>query len=124
MLRPVERSMTVSAPHLADQTIFSTSSGIDEPTEELPMLAFTLIKKLRPIIIGSVSGWLMLLGITARPQATSSRTNSGVMSLGIAAPNDSPACCCMRVSSRISARFIFSRMAMYSISGVIMPWRA
>ena len=30
------------------------------------------------MIIGSVSGWLMLAGMMARPRATSSRTNSGV----------------------------------------------
>ena len=33
------------------------------------------------MIIGSVSGWLMLAGMMARPRATSSRTNSGVISL-------------------------------------------
>jgi hypothetical protein len=31
------------------------------------------------MIIGSSSGWLMLAGMMARPRATSSRTNSGVM---------------------------------------------
>ena len=64
---------------------------------ELPMLALILTWKLRPIIIGSVSGWLMLEGIMARPRATSSRTKLG----------ETP-----------------SRMAMNSISGVTTPWRA
>jgi hypothetical protein len=36
-----------------------------------------LTRKLRPMIIGSDSGWLMLLGMMARPRAISSRTNSG-----------------------------------------------
>lgn len=31
------------------------------------------------MIIGSLSGWLMLQGMIARPRATSARTNSGVM---------------------------------------------
>ena len=34
------------------------------------------------MIIGSVSGWLMLAGMMARPRAISSRTNSGVISIG------------------------------------------
>ena len=34
------------------------------------------------MIIGSVSGWLMLFGMIARPRATSSRTNSGVIVAG------------------------------------------
>ena len=49
------------------------------------------------MIIGSVSGWLMLAGMIARPRATSSRTNSGAMP---------------------------SRRATNSISGVISPRRA
>jgi hypothetical protein len=49
------------------------------------------------MIIGSDSGWLMFAGMIARPRATSSRTSSGVTP---------------------------SRMAMYSISGVISPRRA
>src|SRR3954452_14543425 len=89
---PVERSMTVSAPHLVAQRIFSTSSSMLLATALLPMLALILTRKLRPIIIGSSSGWLILAGMMARPRATSERTNSGVMSLGILAPNDSPGC--------------------------------
>jgi hypothetical protein len=45
------------------------------------MLAFIFTKKLRPTIIGSLSGWLMLFGMMARPRATSERTNSGVILL-------------------------------------------
>jgi hypothetical protein len=87
----------VSAPHKVAQRSFSTSSSIEEVTAELPMLALILTWKLRPITIGSSSGWLMLAGMIARPRATSLRTYSGP---------------------------IPSRMAMNSISGVISPRRA
>src|ERR671916_804112 len=90
MLRPVDRSMTVSAPQRMHHTILSTSSAMLEVTAELPMLALIFTRKLRPMIIGSDSGWLMLAGMMARPRATSSRTNSGVTYDGIAAPNDWP----------------------------------
>ena len=56
MFLPVERSMTVSAPHLVAQRIFSTSSSIELATALLPMLALILTRKLRPMIIGSSSG--------------------------------------------------------------------
>src|ERR1043165_2609841 len=85
MFFPVERSITVSAPQRVAHVIFSTSSWIDEETAELPMFALIFTRKFRPITIGSVSGWLMLFGMIARPRATSSRTNSGVITLGIAA---------------------------------------
>jgi len=97
MFLPVERSMTVSAPHRVAQVIFSTSSSIEDDTAELPMLALIFTRKLRPMTIGSLSGWLMLAGMIARPRATSERTNSG----------STP-----------------SRMATNSISGVTMPRRA
>src|SRR6185437_3321712 len=87
MLRPVERAMTVSAPQRIAQTILSTASAMDEVTAELPMLALIFTRKLRPMIIGSDSGWLMLFGMIARPAAISERTNSGVTYSGIAAPN-------------------------------------
>src|ERR687898_2473820 len=86
MLRPVERSMTVSAPQRIAHTIFWTSSAAVDTTAELPMLALILTRKLRPIAIGSTSGWLMFAGMMARPRATSWRTNSGVMWGGIDAP--------------------------------------
>src|SRR3954465_1380010 len=89
MLRPVERSITVSAPQRIAHTIFSISSSTDEVTAELPILALILVRKLRPMIIGSRPGWLMLAGMMARPRATSERTNSGVMNAGTEAPNDS-----------------------------------
>src|SRR5688500_3453693 len=92
MFLPVERSITVSAPHLVAQRIFSTSSSIELATALLPMLALILTRKLRPMIIGSSSGWLMFAGMIARPRATSARTNSGVISLGILAPKLSPGC--------------------------------
>ncbi len=97
MFFPVDRSITVSAPHSVAHRSFSTSSSIDDDTAELPMLALIFTRKLRPMIIGSSSGWLMLAGMIARPRATSSRTNSA----------GSP-----------------SRAAMNAISGVISPWRA
>ena len=68
MLRPVDRSMTVSAPQRVAHTILSTSSSMEEVTAELPMLALILTRKLRPMIIGSSSGWLMLAGMMARPR--------------------------------------------------------
>src|SRR5213595_139116 len=52
MLRPVERSMTVSAPQRIAHTIFSTSSSTEDVTAELPMLALIFTRKLRPMIIG------------------------------------------------------------------------
>ena len=89
---PVERSITVSAPQRVAQIIFSTSSSMEEATAELPILALIFTKKLRPMIIGSSSGWLMFAGIMARPLATSSRTNSGVMTGGMLAPQELPGC--------------------------------
>ncbi len=77
MSLPVDRSMTVSAPQRVAQVILSTSSSMEEVTAELPMLALIFTRKLRPMIIGSVSGWLTFAGMMARPAATSSRTNSG-----------------------------------------------
>ena len=44
MSGPVERSMTVSAPHRVAQVSFSTSSSMDEVTAELPMLALTFTR--------------------------------------------------------------------------------
>ena len=54
------------------------------------MLALILTRKLRPMMTGSSSGWLMLAGMMARPRAISERTNSGVMKAGISAPKSSP----------------------------------
>src|SRR3954468_9893944 len=82
MFLPVLRSMTVSAPHLVAQRIFSTSSSMLEATALSPMLALIFTRKLRPMIIGSSSGWLMFAGMMARPAATSERTNSGGISAG------------------------------------------
>ena len=89
--------MTVSAPQSVAQRSLSTSSTIDEVTAELPMLALIFTRKLRPMIIGSSSGWFTLAGTIARPRAISVRTNSA----------GSP-----------------SRIAMNSISGVTSPRRA
>src|SRR4026207_1845928 len=62
MLRPVDRSMTVSPPQRIAHTIFSTSSSTEEVTAELPMLALIFTRKLRPMIIGSSPPRLMLAG--------------------------------------------------------------
>ena len=97
MCLPVDRSMTVSAPHRVDQRSFSTSSSMDEETAEFPMLALIFTLNARPMMVGSSSGWLMLAGMMARPRATSARTNSGS---------------------------IASRRATNSISGVISPFLA
>ena len=82
--------MIVSAPQRNAHTAFSTSSDIEEVMGELPRLALIFTRKLRPIIIGSLSGWLMFAGMIARPAATSWRTNSGVMYSGKLAPRGSP----------------------------------
>ena len=111
MLRPVERSITVSAPQRIAHTIFSTSSSTDEVTAELPMLALIFTRKLRPMIIGSSSAWLMLAGMMARPRATSSRTNSGVMWAGMAAPKLSPSSSAAFARSNTALRPMFSRWA-------------
>ncbi len=119
MFLPVDRSITVSPPQRIAHTSLSTSCATEDVTIELPILALIFTRKLRPMIIGSLSGWLMLLGMIARPRAISSRTNSGVHTAGMAAPNDSPSGAALRFT-----RPRFSRMAMYSISGVIRPARA
>ena len=59
--------MTVSAPHRIAQVIFSISSSMEERTTELPILALIFTRKLRPMAEGSISGWLMLAGMIARP---------------------------------------------------------
>src|SRR3990167_8467831 len=122
MFLPVERSITVSAPQRMAQIIFSTSSSIVEVTAEFPILALILTRKFLPIIMGSDSGWLMLAGIMARPLATSSLTNSGVIIRGRKAPKLSPGWILV-VSFRFSS-FWFSRIAIYSISGVMIPFFA
>src|SRR5258705_11742098 len=90
MLRPVERSMTVSAPQRIAHTIFSTSSSTDEVTAELPILALILVRKLRPMIIGSSLAGFMFRGMMARPRAVSLRTDFGGMDSGAGAPKLSP----------------------------------
>src|ERR1700733_12082879 len=64
---------------------------------ELPMLALTLHRVAMPMPIGSGSGGLMFAGMMRRPAAISSRTSSAE---------------------------IFSRLATYTISSVVFPWRA
>src|ERR1035437_6090989 len=97
MSGPVERSMTVSAPQRVAQVSFSTSSSMDEDTAELPILALTFTRKLEPMIMGSVSGWLTLAGRMDRPEAISSRTNTDRKStrLNSSHPNISDAVFCL-----------------------------
>lgn len=93
MFFPVDKSIIVSAPQRHAQTAFSTSSSMLDVTALFPMLAFIFTKKLRPTIMGSLSGWLILFGMIARPAATSLRTNSGVILLfGVLAPKLFPSC--------------------------------
>ena len=89
----------------------AVSSSIEEVTAELPMLALIFTRKLRPMIIGSSSAWLMLHGMMARPRAISSRTNSGVMKAGTAPPNCSPSARAAGARSSIFLRPRFSRSA-------------
>ena len=99
-LPPVERSITVSAPHFSAHCNFSTSSCVPEEIGDAPMLALILVFDARPIAIGS-SLWRRcagFAGITMRPAAISSRT-----------------CIAVRCGSRSATRFI---------SGVMMPMRA
>src|ERR1700752_5259002 len=78
MLRPGDRAMTLSAPQRIAHTILSTSDATSEATALLPILALILTRKLRPIAIGSLSGWLMFEGVVARARAAPSRSHSGV----------------------------------------------
>src|SRR3989441_12622873 len=71
MCLPVDKSMTVSAPQRVAQVIFSTSSSTVDVTAELPMLALIFTRNCRPMIIGSVSGWLILAGRITPPPAPS-----------------------------------------------------
>ena len=111
MFRPVDRSITVSAPQRIAHTIFSTSSSTDDVTAELPILALIFVRKLRPIAIGSSSAWLMFDGMMARPRATSLRTNSGVTNSGTEAPKLSPSSWAASAQSSIFLRPRFSRSA-------------
>src|ERR687893_144708 len=77
MSRPVDRSMTVSAPHFVAQVSLSTSSAAEDVTAEVPMLALILVRNRVPMIIGSVSGWLTLAGRVGGPQAGAVAARSG-----------------------------------------------
>jgi hypothetical protein len=112
MFLPVDRSITVSAPQRVAHVIFSTSSLIDDDTAELPMLALIFTRKLRPMIIGSVSGWLMLFGTDRAAAGDLVPDELGVMTAGIAAPKLWPGCWRVTDSGSvfsISSRFRFSR---------------
>src|SRR5207247_1745252 len=76
MRLPVDRSITVSAPHLVAQRSFATSSSTVDVTADVPMLAFTFTRNRLPMIIGSDSGWLTLTGSTARPAGRTARNGT------------------------------------------------
>ena len=80
-------------------------------TAELPILALIFTRKLRPMIIGSSSAWLMFDGMMARPRAISLRTNSGVMKAGTDAPKLSPSASAASARSSCFLRPRFSRSA-------------
>ena len=100
-----------------------------EVTAELPMLALIFTRKLRPIAIGSISGWLMLAGMMARPARDLVAHELGRDQLGnlrahgVAAQALRASRCRARYSA-IHSRLPFSRIATNSISGVTMPRRA
>ena len=124
---PVDRSITVSAPHRSDSCSLPSSSRQSLEDEEVPMFALTLVAKCLLITIGSHSGWWKLHGMTASRAATSSRTRSGVKSgasragasrrLNFSLPRRSTSCL-------TRSRHRFSRVATYAISGVTIPARA
>ena len=117
--------MTVSAPQRIAHTIFSTSSAAVDITAELPMLALILTRKLRPIAIGSTSGWLMFAGMMARPRgdlvAHELRRDEG-RDRGAEATRRRR--CFASASASAASRARFSRWATKTISSVTMPARA
>jgi hypothetical protein len=58
-----------------------------EVTALFPILALIFTKKLRPTIMGSLSGWLMLFGMMARPLAISSYKLRGDVVFRVLAQN-------------------------------------
>ena len=116
--------MTVSPPQRIDHVIFSTSSPMPEESAELPMLALIFTRKLRPMIIGSD---LRVIDVGRDDGATA--RDLVAHELGRDPLLDRRAERLARVlpahhlRQRVAARW-FSRMAMYSISGVTMPRRA
>src|SRR3546814_20105762 len=86
MLRPVDRSMTVSAPQRIDQTILSTSAATSLATALLPNLALILSRNLRPIDLGSPPGRYVVLVHIVGPRTTPSRPNTGGPTTGVLVP--------------------------------------
>ena len=71
---PREIYAQADAPDQYDPSKTATAgegSIFDEVMGEFPMLALIFTRKLRPMIIGSLSGWLIFAGMMARPAATS-----------------------------------------------------
>ena len=130
MFLPVERSITVSAPHLVAQRIFSTSSSMELATAELPMLALIFTRKLRPMIIGSKFR-VVDVGGDDRPAARHllpyelRRDHTGSPRQRLRRDAAGSRRCapqpCFRRLRRRPSRPRFSRMAIYSISGVMTP---
>ena len=69
----------MSAPQRTARISFSNSHCESLDTADLPMLALIFVRAAMPMPIGSspFARWVLLAGITIRPRATSSRTNSG-----------------------------------------------
>ena len=60
MSAPVDRSMMVSAPHMAAHCTLATSSSIDDDTALFPKLALIFTLNARPTMVGSSSVCLRL----------------------------------------------------------------
>jgi hypothetical protein len=54
MFLPVDRSMTVSAPHNVAQRIFATSSSMDDATADVADVGVDLHTEVAPMTIGSM----------------------------------------------------------------------
>ncbi len=105
---PVERSITVSAPHSTARHSLASSASLHELTGEAPMLALILVLTPRPMPTGSsraappspAARRILLAGITSRPAASSSRMNSAVT-------------CSRSATRRISAVIVPARACWY-----------
>jgi hypothetical protein len=99
MSPPVERSITVSAPASTAAASFASSKSRSARSADVPMLAFTLVRKPRPIAHGRASSLMPFKGNTAVP----SRTLRAIAS----ASSGSPAAACSSAGG-MSPRFNLS----------------
>ena len=112
--------MTVSAPQRIAHTILSTSAATSDGDGAVADIGVDLDGSRRPIAIGSDSGWLMLLGMIARPSSNLVADELGGDEVG---DGGAEVLAVPRLREGI-ARPRFSRAATSSISGVMMPRRA